>query len=358
MSRHVTVPPIEHSLRADHVELPTFRLVDQRFAVPPAIDVATRLEKEWRRLRDSVRLTPGDEIAIAVGSRRHSFSNLVATSMAGGTANRCSTNLNVGSSTWSARRLCTMGGTVTCLLIVSAGAVIDCPAGSFRDHPREDLARPVYADDVDRGDVRRVAGPADEADAARECALNRCELVQDVAHRREDAALRHEEPDGRGQQRVAAPHIGAALHDDRACFGYGPVGLTETKGRLTCFGGPLLGDTRPSEARRARDAAPGTLAHQSFDRVLRVLPGGDDLDLDAKFAEPIDEQVDAFPGTEHATLGQVRLRRGILLRLFLREVRPEPFEECSTFHAALPSRPSPILSATPQRPEARTLRPG
>ena len=69
MSRHVTVPPIVHSLRADHVELPPFRLVEQRFAVPPAIDVAMRLEKEWRRLRDSVRLTPGDEIAIAVGSR-------------------------------------------------------------------------------------------------------------------------------------------------------------------------------------------------------------------------------------------------------------------------------------------------
>jgi len=65
----VTVPPIVHSLRADHVELPAFKLVEQRFVVPPAIDVAMTLETEWRRLRDSVRLTPGDEIAVAVGSR-------------------------------------------------------------------------------------------------------------------------------------------------------------------------------------------------------------------------------------------------------------------------------------------------
>ncbi len=69
MSRQRTVPPVVHSLHADHVELPAFRLVEQRFVVPPAIDVALSLEREWRQLRDSVRLTSGDEIAVAVGSR-------------------------------------------------------------------------------------------------------------------------------------------------------------------------------------------------------------------------------------------------------------------------------------------------
>jgi hypothetical protein len=65
----MTVPPIVHGLSVDHLELPAFRLVEQRFAVPPAIDVAGTLEKEWRRLREAVRLTAGDEIAVAVGSR-------------------------------------------------------------------------------------------------------------------------------------------------------------------------------------------------------------------------------------------------------------------------------------------------
>jgi hypothetical protein len=53
----------------DHVDLPAFRLVEQQFAVPPAIDVESALEREWRRLRDSVRLDPGAEVAVAVGSR-------------------------------------------------------------------------------------------------------------------------------------------------------------------------------------------------------------------------------------------------------------------------------------------------
>ena len=65
----MTVPPIVYGLPVDDPELPAFRLVEQQFAVPQAIDVALTLEKEWRRLRDAVRLTPGDEIAVAVGSR-------------------------------------------------------------------------------------------------------------------------------------------------------------------------------------------------------------------------------------------------------------------------------------------------
>jgi hypothetical protein len=65
----MTVPPIVHGLSVDYVELPPFRLVEQRFAVPAAIDVAATLKGEWRRLREVVRLAPGDEIAVAVGSR-------------------------------------------------------------------------------------------------------------------------------------------------------------------------------------------------------------------------------------------------------------------------------------------------
>jgi hypothetical protein len=43
--------------------------VEQLFAVPPAIDAAATLDKEWRRLGEAVRLTPDDEIAVSVGSR-------------------------------------------------------------------------------------------------------------------------------------------------------------------------------------------------------------------------------------------------------------------------------------------------
>jgi hypothetical protein len=53
----------------DHVDLPAFRLVEQHFEVPPAIDVESALQREWRRLRGSVRLDPGADIAVAVGSR-------------------------------------------------------------------------------------------------------------------------------------------------------------------------------------------------------------------------------------------------------------------------------------------------
>lgn len=69
MSRRAAVFPVVQSLSVDHVELPAFRLVEQQFAVPPAIDVESALQREWRRLRDSVRLDPGADIAVAVGSR-------------------------------------------------------------------------------------------------------------------------------------------------------------------------------------------------------------------------------------------------------------------------------------------------
>ena len=65
----MTTGPIVQSFRADHLELPSFRWVEQRFAVPPAIELAASLQREWRRLRDSIRLTEGDEVAVAVGSR-------------------------------------------------------------------------------------------------------------------------------------------------------------------------------------------------------------------------------------------------------------------------------------------------
>ena len=69
MSRRAAVFPVVQSLSVDHVDLPAFRLVEQHFAVPPAIDVESALQREWRRLRDSVRLDPGADIAVAVGSR-------------------------------------------------------------------------------------------------------------------------------------------------------------------------------------------------------------------------------------------------------------------------------------------------
>ena len=65
----MTTAPIVQSLRRDHLELPSFRWVEQRFVVPPTIELSASLQREWRRLRDSIRLTAGDEVAVAVGSR-------------------------------------------------------------------------------------------------------------------------------------------------------------------------------------------------------------------------------------------------------------------------------------------------
>jgi hypothetical protein len=69
MNRRVTISPVVRALSTHHVELPAFRLVEQQFVVPPAIDIKSALVREWRRLRLSVTLTPGDEVAVAVGSR-------------------------------------------------------------------------------------------------------------------------------------------------------------------------------------------------------------------------------------------------------------------------------------------------
>jgi hypothetical protein len=59
------------------VPLPDMRLVQQRFAVPPAIDVAAQVEREWRQVGARLGLRAGARIAVAVGSR--GIDSLVAT---------------------------------------------------------------------------------------------------------------------------------------------------------------------------------------------------------------------------------------------------------------------------------------
>lgn len=63
------VPPIVHPLRDLEVPLPGARLVQQRFAVPPPIDAAARVAREWRRVEGRLRMDVGARIAVAVGSR-------------------------------------------------------------------------------------------------------------------------------------------------------------------------------------------------------------------------------------------------------------------------------------------------
>jgi hypothetical protein len=69
MNRPGTIYPVVQSLSADHLELPGFRLVEQQFVVPPAIAVGQAFDRQWRCLGESLKLTPGAEIAVAVGSR-------------------------------------------------------------------------------------------------------------------------------------------------------------------------------------------------------------------------------------------------------------------------------------------------
>ena len=69
MGRRATHFPVVRSLSVDRVEAAGLQTGEQRFTVPAAIDVASALEREWRRLGDSVSLDPGAEIAVAVGSR-------------------------------------------------------------------------------------------------------------------------------------------------------------------------------------------------------------------------------------------------------------------------------------------------
>ncbi len=54
---------------ASKLELPDTRLIRQRFEVPEAIDALYRVEREWDRIRDQIRLPAGGRIAVGVGSR-------------------------------------------------------------------------------------------------------------------------------------------------------------------------------------------------------------------------------------------------------------------------------------------------
>jgi hypothetical protein len=65
----VTVAPVVHSLHSGEVDLPRVRLVRQLFDVPPPIDVAAQLSRQWRRLASHLMPPAGARIAVAVGSR-------------------------------------------------------------------------------------------------------------------------------------------------------------------------------------------------------------------------------------------------------------------------------------------------
>ena len=61
---------------SDNLKLPAMRLVRQRYVLPPEVDVAAEIEREWRGITDEIDLTEGAVVAVAVGSR--GISNLAA----------------------------------------------------------------------------------------------------------------------------------------------------------------------------------------------------------------------------------------------------------------------------------------
>ena len=65
----MTGAPVVRSLHSGELNLPPVRLVHQRFAVPPPVDVVEEVGRQWRRLGQHIGLRAGARVAVAVGSR-------------------------------------------------------------------------------------------------------------------------------------------------------------------------------------------------------------------------------------------------------------------------------------------------
>jgi len=51
------------------LKLPSMRMIDQEFEIPPSIDIFQEIEKEWECIENKVRLPQGSTVAVGVGSR-------------------------------------------------------------------------------------------------------------------------------------------------------------------------------------------------------------------------------------------------------------------------------------------------
>ena len=60
---------------ADNLILPPMHMVEQKFSVPPAVDVTTEIEREWNKIKDRINIAGQARIAVGVGSR--GIANLV-----------------------------------------------------------------------------------------------------------------------------------------------------------------------------------------------------------------------------------------------------------------------------------------
>jgi hypothetical protein len=60
---------------ADNLILPPMHMVEQRFSVPPAVDVTAEIEREWNKIKDRINIAGEARIAVGVGSR--GIANLV-----------------------------------------------------------------------------------------------------------------------------------------------------------------------------------------------------------------------------------------------------------------------------------------
>lgn len=54
---------------ADNLVLPPMHMVQQKFNVPPGVDVATEIEGQWEKIKDRINIDEGARVAVGVGSR-------------------------------------------------------------------------------------------------------------------------------------------------------------------------------------------------------------------------------------------------------------------------------------------------
>ncbi|MEI6448897.1 MAG: lactate racemase domain-containing protein [Actinomycetes bacterium] len=69
MTERSTLSPTVYGLPAQLGPLPAFRLIEQRFSVPAAVDAIAAVDSQWSALPAALGRRPGSEIAVAVGSR-------------------------------------------------------------------------------------------------------------------------------------------------------------------------------------------------------------------------------------------------------------------------------------------------
>jgi len=53
----------------DGLKLPPMHWVEQQFDMPPPVDASAEIDRQWERVKNGIPLSPGQEIAVGLGSR-------------------------------------------------------------------------------------------------------------------------------------------------------------------------------------------------------------------------------------------------------------------------------------------------